>query len=170
IGGLLRARRERPRRGTAEQRHECAPFHQQFLPCFEAEDSTAEDLLHCGISKEPLSAVGHQRPVDTPAVVARCPLRSKSRQANACFSMSASCQKRAYAPQHTGSLFDHLVGAREQRGRNVYAESLYGSECDDHIELIPEVDRQSAVAFHSQKKQKYPAHGPRPRPLSPPPT
>src|SRR5215467_13190682 len=35
-----------------------SPFHQQFLPCFEAEDSTAGDLLHCGISKEPSSAVG----------------------------------------------------------------------------------------------------------------
>src|SRR5262249_42905291 len=50
----LRARRERLRdRRTAEQRDELAPFHQQFLPCFEAEDSTTGDLLHCGISKEP---------------------------------------------------------------------------------------------------------------------
>src|SRR5215813_7042561 len=46
---------------AAEQRDELAAFHQQFLPCFEAEDSTAGDLLHCGISKEPLSAVGHSR-------------------------------------------------------------------------------------------------------------
>src|SRR5262249_55876519 len=46
---------------AAEQRDELAPFHQQFLPCFEAEDSTAGDLLHCGISKKPLSAVGHFR-------------------------------------------------------------------------------------------------------------
>src|SRR5262249_2405760 len=58
-GRLLRTRRERPRRSrTAEQRNELTPFHQQFLPCFDAEDSTAGDLLHCGISKEPLSAVG----------------------------------------------------------------------------------------------------------------
>jgi hypothetical protein len=39
--GLLRIRRERPRRRAAEQPDELAPFHQQFLPCFEAEDSTA---------------------------------------------------------------------------------------------------------------------------------
>src|SRR5262245_61611338 len=59
---LLRARRERAgcRRG-ADQRDERAPFHQQFLPCFEAEDSTAGDLLHCGILKEYLSARGHSR-------------------------------------------------------------------------------------------------------------
>src|SRR5262249_4795308 len=57
----LRARRERPHcRRSAEQRYELAPFHQQFLPCFEAEDSTAGDLLHCGISKEPLSAYGSE--------------------------------------------------------------------------------------------------------------
>jgi hypothetical protein len=57
---LLRARRERPRgRGAADERDELAPFHQQFIPCFEAEDSIAGDLLHCGISKEPLSTMGH---------------------------------------------------------------------------------------------------------------
>src|SRR5262249_15950286 len=68
---LLRARRQRPRRRchTAEQRHELAAFHQQFLPCFEAEGSTAGDLLHCGISKEPLSAVGLGC-VKTPALAA----------------------------------------------------------------------------------------------------
>src|SRR5262245_66577046 len=50
----LRARSQRPCGSrTAEKRDEVAPFHQQFLPCFEAEDSTTGDLLHCGISKEP---------------------------------------------------------------------------------------------------------------------
>src|SRR5262249_10854780 len=48
---------------AAEQRDEFAPFHQQFLPCFKAEDSTAGDLLHCGISKELLSAVGQTLPI-----------------------------------------------------------------------------------------------------------
>jgi hypothetical protein len=67
---LLRPRRQRPRGcRAAEQRDELAPFHQQFLPCFEAEDSTAGDLLHCGISKEPLSAMGPGR-VKTSALVA----------------------------------------------------------------------------------------------------
>jgi hypothetical protein len=38
-----------------------AAFHHQLFPCFEAEDSTAGDLPHCGISKEPLSALGQER-------------------------------------------------------------------------------------------------------------
>src|SRR5262249_28588549 len=55
----LRTRRERPRGcRAAEQPDELAPFHQQFLPCFEAEDSTPGNLPHCGISKQPLSAMG----------------------------------------------------------------------------------------------------------------
>ena len=52
---LMRARRERPRGRAAEKRDELAPFHRQFLPCCEGEDSTAGELLHCGIPKEPLS-------------------------------------------------------------------------------------------------------------------
>src|SRR5262245_16019521 len=55
---LLRAHRERPHRRAAEQRDEVAAFHQQFLPCFEAEDSTAADLLHCGISSGLRAATG----------------------------------------------------------------------------------------------------------------
>src|SRR5262249_58047318 len=50
-------------RMTADCRHIAARLGRkrpvrQFLPCFEAEDSTEGGLLHCGISKEPLSAVG----------------------------------------------------------------------------------------------------------------
>jgi hypothetical protein len=57
-----RPRCERPRGShTAEQRDEIAAFHQQILPCFEPDDSTAGDLLHCGISIRPMSAAGHER-------------------------------------------------------------------------------------------------------------
>src|SRR5262249_19604749 len=59
--GLLPTRRERPGRRAAEERDEIAPFHQQFFPCFEAEDSTAGDLLHCGISGASMSAMGQTR-------------------------------------------------------------------------------------------------------------
>jgi hypothetical protein len=55
---------------AAFQRDEIAPFHQQFLPCFEAEDSTAGDLLHCGISKEPLPVIGFSTP-DHPTLLPR---------------------------------------------------------------------------------------------------
>jgi len=71
---LLRARRERPRRCAAEKRDELAPFHRQFLPCFEDEDSTAGDLPHCGISHERLSALGQQRTKRSKPHQGVCPL------------------------------------------------------------------------------------------------
>jgi hypothetical protein len=44
-------------------------------------------------------------------------------------------QKRTRAPQRTASLFDHIVGAREQRSRNDRADRLRGFEIDDELEL-----------------------------------
>src|SRR5262249_41038577 len=97
--GLLRTRRERPRhRRTAEECDEFAPFHQQFLPCFEAEDSTAGDLLHCGTSKKPLSAVGHPRLRRSKPHRGACPLRSESDQSVTIMRLVAKCQKRTFAP------------------------------------------------------------------------
>src|SRR5262249_61106895 len=49
------------------------------------------ELLPCGISTQPTTPLGHQRPVDTAAAVAPCSLRPKSGQANTYFDMSASC-------------------------------------------------------------------------------
>jgi hypothetical protein len=37
--------------------------------------------------------------------------------------------------------FDHLVGQREQRWRNLDAECLCGGQVDDEIEFSPEFDR-----------------------------
>src|SRR5262245_31957842 len=54
-------------------------FTERCLPCFEAEDSTPADLLHCGIPKEPLSAVGHERQIDRLATWAALPLRPRKR-------------------------------------------------------------------------------------------
>src|SRR5262249_41783647 len=86
---LLRPRAKRPRGRAAKQRNELAPFHRQFLPCFEAEDSIAGDLPHCGISAPSMTALGHQRPVATPAAVAPCPLYPKSGQTADSLGMSA---------------------------------------------------------------------------------
>ena len=52
----------------------------------------------------------------------RCPLSAKSR--------------------HRSSLFDHLVGAGEQRWRHGEAEHLGGLEVDDQLELDRLHDRQ----------------------------
>src|SRR5262245_25487903 len=44
-------------------------------------------------------------------------------------------QERTCAPQQTASLFDHLVGAREQRMRHGEAERLGGLEVDGELVL-----------------------------------
>src|SRR5215472_4546254 len=43
--------------------------------------------------------------------------------------------------------FDHLVGKREQLGRDFDAQCLCGGEVDDQIEFGPKFDRQVAGLF-----------------------
>src|SRR5262245_50198777 len=63
-----------------QRRDELTPFHQQILPCFEAEDTTAGELLHCGISTEPLSALGQERTSPTYLAMSALLLKADKQQ------------------------------------------------------------------------------------------
>src|SRR5262245_29385407 len=56
--------------------------------------------------------------------------------------MSALCQKRTNAPQQKVPLFDHLVGAGEERRRHFNAQRLGGLEVDHQLEFRRLFNRQ----------------------------
>src|SRR5258708_40293154 len=57
---------------------------------------------------------------------------------------SVSCQQETHAPPQTTALFDHLVGALQQRCRHFDAKRLCGLQIDHQFELGRLLDRQVA--------------------------
>jgi hypothetical protein len=70
--------------------------------------------LHCGISGLSMTAVGHSGQTHMVATLSACPLRSDRVRHSAPHRSEATCQQ----PTLARSSFNHLVSAREERGRH----------------------------------------------------
>ena len=58
-----------------------------------------------------------------------------------CNGMSALCQSRHLAPQQNNPLFDHRIGAGQERSRNFDAQRLGRLHVDDEFEFGRQLDR-----------------------------
>src|SRR5438552_2674161 len=63
------------------------------------------------------------------------PVYPDKRTSEPVLGMSQRCHKQPHAPQETGYLFDHLVGAGEERLGNIQTERLSRLQIDDQFEF-----------------------------------
>jgi hypothetical protein len=70
----------------------------------------------------------------------QCPLLVQYRTNFAAQRNDAKCHKRTHAPQQSASLFDHLVGERENAGRKIETERLGSLEIDNELQLCRLLD------------------------------
>src|SRR5262249_1361447 len=122
-------------------RRNCAPWSRMMLrarcsiPCWRIVFSTFSQLYEFShrlghsrrIGTLPMLSVRFAPKADMHTLASKCPLRAKN-----------GCEQ----PQQSNPLFDHLVGAGEQRGWHLEAERLGGIEIDHELELGQLDDRQ----------------------------
>src|SRR5262245_46916187 len=100
-----------------------------------------QGIVPCQTSKlkegSTMSALGHKRHMQRKT---SCPLYPRKRTCAVQLGMSALGQKRTHALQQF--LFDHLVGAGDQRWRHGDAERSGGHEIDDQHKLCRLLDMQ----------------------------
>ena len=87
-------------------------------------------LLRCESLEPPMSHLGQNRTLSLEAARPLSPAADMTPQ----WLLAAMCQEATYAPEQTAPLFDHLVGAQQERLRDRQAERLGGRKIDDKLE------------------------------------